>query len=80
MCTLEILRGLERHNRDAIGQGKKGNFWSVEKFLNDHPAALRKACSTMLHRRGTIIGHHNTFTCGKPIVFHHIGGAESIEC
>ena len=73
--TLEILRGLQRHNACSVGDREERDLRTVEELLHHHRTPAGKARSRVGDGDGTIIGDHNTLAAGQTIVLHDVRGS-----
>jgi hypothetical protein len=73
--TLEILRGLQRHNACSVGDREERNLRTVEELLHDHRTPAGKASSRVGDGDGAIVGDHNTLAAGQTIVLHDVRGS-----
>ena len=79
MGTLEILRGLQRHDVCSVGDREERDLRTVEELLNHHRTPSGKARSRVGGGGSMIVGDHNTLTAGQTIVLHDVRGSGPSE-
>ena len=78
--ALEVLRGDQRHDVDAVGQDEQRDLGAVEVVLDDDAAVgLGQARLRVGQRLGAVVGHDDALARGEPVVLDHVGGAERVE-
>ena len=77
--ALEVLRGAQGHDRDAIGDGEERDLRAVEVLLDDNRRPRIKTGARVVECCSAILGDHDALAGGQAVVFHDVRRSELVE-
>ncbi len=84
-CAFVVLRGGERQNIPAVGEGKEGGFFTIHEFLDDHAGTggtKDLVEHDIVNRRNRLIfghGDDDTLACSQTVRLDHDRGALGLD-